>query len=1596
MVHGERRLRWLRRMLQVTALAGTLLVGIIAASLIVSQTPWFRDWLRRYIVRESKQYLNGELAIGGLSGNLFFGVNLNDVTVDVSGERVVAVKALELDYSVFDFISRDIILDEIKLHEPVILAERDRNGWNLARLIKKERQEADRRGPKRPITLGSIEVEDASVEIRDALAPSGYRMPRRIDALDIKAGFQYEPVHYSIELDHVSFRGASPQFDMRELAGKIAVRDDNLYFDSVTMKTTETSVTIDGVVEQYLRTPVVKLTTTGKISLPEIGRVLPAVSGYRLHPDVDIRASGPAENLLLDLDVRSEAGNARGALTADVKAPELAFRGDLDVERLNLAPLTKNATERSNITGHAKIDLRLSTRPAGVRALDRMRGTYTFSGPYVLAQGYEARSVRASGRIDGPRITLDARADAYGGTATARGFIVTPARGRAVALDLRGSADSVDLRDLPPSLGIPKLATNLSTSAYHVRGSGGSYSGSATLKRSAVEGATLSSGTMTTFNVTPRAVSFTAEGHAANVDVQRFGRALKVPELTEPQYEGRINATYDVRGSVDRVRAAAAAKPGRTASTFDRVVLDARGVVTDSPFGGGRVTRLEFDTDLDRGALNVRAKGDVVGVDVARFVDREELRGQLTGTVDTTVAIADVGAPIKAADVTVDARGALTNATLWGGRLPAVAFETRMDRGALDVRANGSFEGFDPARLTGRQNLAGSVSGTVTATIAIADVTAPIAPEDVTAEGTLTLAKSTVGGLEIDAANIEGKYVDQIGDIARFDIAGPDLKANATGRLALDRTSQSNLKYHVEAVDLESLAKLAGRENVRGAAILDGTLTGNAASLTTTGTLNGSNLAYEKNSALDLNSKYTVTVPDLRFAAARVEATSTATFVKTAGFDISELTATTTYDNQRLEFTTNVKERTRELDATGTLILHPDHQEVHLPRLALRTQGLEWQLAPTSEALVQYGRGRVELSGVRLVSADQSLNVDGALALKGSDTAGTIRVQARNVDLQQLETLLLQNRGFAGRLNADATITGSTANPLVDGRIQVDGGAFKTYKYESLVADVKYSDPRLQIDATLRQSPTESITARGSVPRTLFEKGDSGHISPRGEDQIDLQIASSQINLGFVQAFTDAVTNVTGTMQADVHVTGSGHDPHMSGYISIQNGAFGVPLGGVSYTGLNTRIDLKTDRIDLATFTILDEHGKAATVSGNLAVHERQVGAINITIETRDFELIDNELGDVGVDAQLRIRGELRRPRIDGEIRLEDGRLEIDQILQLFYDPYSVEALPEVVSAERTVEGAGSAKEATDRALQQAERSAAPPGAEARPAGAPPAPGGIFGPMALNVRLRIPDNLVLRGNDLRPGGPTGAAIGGVHATVGGDVRVLKNPGGQMTLVGNVETIRGRYDFQGRRFELVRGGQIKFVGTPEINPAIDVSATRLIPNTGVEARVRITGTARTPELALSSTPPLEESDILALIVFNRPVNELGTGERSSLAATAGGIATGFLATPLGESIGKALDLDLFEITTTTEEGELGAGVTLGHQIGDRAFVKLRQQFGERNVSEFMLEYQLFQFLRLQATAAPETTGSGNRLNQRRIERGGIDLIFFFSY
>ena len=1519
--------KYLRRTLQIVALVGTLIIGIVALALIVSQTPWFRDWLRRFVVRQAGDYVNGNVSIGSLSGNLFYGVELGDLAVDVNGERVVTLKQVEIRYSLGELVSQGMTVRQIVLHQPYVLLRRDQGGWNVASLVKRQQQEADRQGPRKPLSLPDIEIEDGRLAIDDRAPSSSYTLPSRIDGLNAKAGFEYAPVHYSLTLDQFRFNAHAPDLTVHTLSGRVGTRDDDLNVEKLFLQTAQSSVTIDGVVRSYLSAPSAQVTVSApKLSLPEFAGVLPPLQGYALHPTFDVKATGPQNNLELALNVASEAGSVHGTLTTDAKAPDLNAKGTVTVERLNLAPIVKDPAQKSDISGNARFDVRLAGNPSPpAAALDRLSGHLAFDGPTVIAAGYAASNVRAAADIRGRHIGLDARANAYGGTATAKGSLtVAGPAGQPFLLNLTGSASHVNLRGLPRTLNAPRTSTDLNATAYHLEGSIArttTLQGNATLGTSTIAGGTIVDGTTAQFAMTSgpgkaglQSLTYAAKGEVRDLNLQKVGDAFQIAALAAPKYDSRINAAFEVRGS---------------GTAADRIRIDASGIATDSQ--------------------------------------------------------------------------------VFGGTLPRMAFEAHLADGGLNGRANGEFRDFNPAQVAGNPRYDGHVSGTVNAAFGVANLSAPITPDAITADGRVTLASSQVAGLTIESADVDGQYANRRGSLRQATVKGPDVDVRASGPIALDGTGQSNVKYHAEATNLATLGKLANQPALSGSAVVDGSITGNASALKIAGTLDGSNLGYESNKALDLNSGYTVTVPDLSFARARVEAQTTGTFVEAGGLKIQSLTAGTTYENQTLKFQTHMAEAAsggaaktpRELDASGSVIFHPDHSEIHLPSLALRTQGVEWKSAPGSQAAIEYGSERIQLKDVKLVNGDQSLDVEGTFSLGDAPRLGGVTVTAQNVDIAQLEKLAMQDRGFTGRLNANATIDGNAKAPDVKGHLDVQNGAFRQFKYQSLTADGSFAASRLGIDARLVQQPGVEVTAKGTLPMSALKAtpaSGGGHVTAAAGEAIDLRIQSTKIDLGIVQGFTNQVSNVGGTVQADVTVSGSGADPHLAGYVDFQNGAFTIPEAGTRFSGMTTRIELQPDRIRVPRFEIMDQHGKALTIAGDLAVHERQAGAVNVAIDSDDFKLFDNELGDVHLETHLRLTGEVRKPRIEGDLRTDAARLEVDKILLLFSNPYAEEALPDIVSAAGTVTSDKGADQATRDALArgrdvQAEHAAAQNATA--PAVAPKT--GVVSAVALNVHVVAPDNVVLRGDDLRPGGAGSMAIGSVNATIGADVQITKQVDGPVIIRGNADTVRGFYEFQGRRFTLQRDGSVRFLGTPDINPELDIHAERLIPNSGVTAKIHITGTPREPQLSLSSDPPLDEADILSLIVFNRSVNELGSGERASLAETAGGIASGFVASSLGKSIGKALDVDLFEITTSDPEtGETAGGVTLGKQVSDKAFVRFRQQFGQRSFTEFMLEYQLAKFLRLETRLAPETSGVANRLTQRRVQRAGVDLIFFFSY
>jgi translocation and assembly module TamB len=178
---------------------------------------------------------------------------------------------------------------------------------------------------------------------------------------------------------------------------------------------------------------------------------------------------------------------------------------------------------------------------------------------------------------------------------------------------------------------------------------------------------------------------------------------------------------------------------------------------------------------------------------------------------------------------------------------------------------------------------------------------------------------------------------------------------------------------------------------------------------------------------------------------------------------------------------------------------------------------------------------------------------------------------------------------------------------------------------------------------------------------------------------------------------------------------------------------------------------------------------------------------------------------------------------------------------------------------------------------------------------------------------------------------------------------------------------------------------------EFDPSLDLRAERVI--RAVTATVNVRGTLKEPEIVLSSTPPLEQADILALIVFNQPLNELGEGQQTSLVQRAEAMAGGALASSLAQSIGSALNLNEFEINLAPESGG-GPQVTIGQQVGENLYVKVEQGIGDAGQTNVILEYDLTKWLRLRTNVLQGAT-TQQQLFQR-LQGSGVDLLFFFSY
>ncbi|HEX8483863.1 translocation/assembly module TamB domain-containing protein [Sphingomonas sp.] len=176
------------------------------------------------------------------------------------------------------------------------------------------------------------------------------------------------------------------------------------------------------------------------------------------------------------------------------------------------------------------------------------------------------------------------------------------------------------------------------------------------------------------------------------------------------------------------------------------------------------------------------------------------------------------------------------------------------------------------------------------------------------------------------------------------------------------------------------------------------------------------------------------------------------------------------------------------------------------------------------------------------------------------------------------------------------------------------------------------------------------------------------------------------------------------------------------------------------------------------------------------------------------------------------------------------------------------------------------------------------------------------------------------------------------------------------ITGRANLIRGDYEFAGREFELERG-IIRFSGDVPANPALDIEANA--DSTGLNASIRVTGTALKPEIGFSSTPALPQDELLSRLLFGTSITNLSAPEALQLAAAVAALQGGNGGLNPINAVRRAAGLDRLRILPADPQTGQGTSIAAGKYVTRKLYAEIVTD--GQGYSATRLEFQITRWL-----------------------------------
>jgi translocation and assembly module TamB len=545
------------------------------------------------------------------------------------------------------------------------------------------------------------------------------------------------------------------------------------------------------------------------------------------------------------------------------------------------------------------------------------------------------------------------------------------------------------------------------------------------------------------------------------------------------------------------------------------------------------------------------------------------------------------------------------------------------------------------------------------------------------------------------------------------------------------------------------------------------------------------------------------------------------------------------------------------------------------------------------------------------------------------------------VDISEVLGLKTPVRGIAsGTIN----FQGTPEQPDIKVNLGIQGLGFMDFMSDNSGLSLSYSNKSLNLGFTVSENAQQVLSVKGGASVDLNLKNVQENMK---DATFNLVLKSSGIDVSPLAKLNEEIREIHGKAILDLHASGSVESPKVNGEVRLQNISLKIQSLRNEIRAITGLIEMQGERGIIRALEIQTDGGRG-TIQGDFNLREL---SYNLSGKLNDFGVNLKQV-TANVDGDMGIKGSKGKVNISGDIRVNRARIRIPE-----------EPTKEVEDIKFVDERKEEPQQFVISEVKQTDY--------------------FRDNVGMNLSVFIPGNTWAKGK-------------GANIEVKGKIGVIKKYGEPVILTGNIETIRGTYEFFGKLFRIERG-RVSFRGTPEINPFLDVRALYKVSD--VKIFVNVNGTVEKPSLKLSSEPPMEQTDIFSYLAFGTSSDKIGAGQRTNLQSKAAEVAALMAAGKLKDIVGEKFRLDVVSITGG-QKGLQDAQIEVGKYLTDRLYIAYERSpedtvstpylsTTETLTNKVRVEYRLFDFLTLESTVGQVDQGGDYFLTS--ITKPGLVLM-----